>query len=353
VVAEADKLQGTPVVSLSDFGNKDNTKDRYGRTVPKKLKKDDPRVQFHKEPKKPGVAEMDSQGYKGTRDEGDPYAKGSKATPVKSKDVVKQGVKALNKAHPGYSQHEKKLIGKMSNAEKVDKGWRNPNIDEQGVAEGEAPEKEIERLKLRQNAEHSRASLKRQADTQARIRELEKQVKDKKSGVAEVSDATLTSYLTKVDADSQKHEKDPTKRSAEKRNKSVAGFARAFNKLDARKEKVDEISKDTLGSYVKKAHQDVVDRATSSSFQSGKAGDKYNKADVSGKEQQREKGISRAIDRLAREAKEKEPPEADYGDDYQDMVSRVKKLAGLGPLKTVWDPEKRVYRNVPVTQQPK
>ena len=59
--------------------------------------------------------------------------------------------------------------------------------------------------------------------------------------LAEVSDETLTSYLTKVDADSQKHEKDPTKRSAEKRNKSVAGFSRAFNKLDARKEKVDEI----------------------------------------------------------------------------------------------------------------
>ncbi len=63
----------------------------------------------------------------------------------------------------------------------------------------------------------------------------------KKQGVNEVSDETLTSYLTKVDTDSQKHEKDPTKRSAEKRNKSVAGFSRAFNKLDARKEKVDEI----------------------------------------------------------------------------------------------------------------
>ena len=44
--------------------------------------------------------------------------------------------------------------------------------------------------------------------------------------------------------------------------------------------------------------------------------------------------------------------EADYGDDYQDMVSRVKKLAGLGPLKTVYDPEKRVYKNVPVAVQP-
>lgn len=44
--------------------------------------------------------------------------------------------------------------------------------------------------------------------------------------------------------------------------------------------------------------------------------------------------------------------EADYGPDYQDMVSRVKKLAGLGPLKTVYDPQKRVYKNVPVAQQP-
>jgi hypothetical protein len=45
-------------------------------------------------------------------------------------------------------------------------------------------------------------------------------------------------------------------------------------------------------------------------------------------------------------------PEADYGPDYQDMVARVKKLAGLGPLKTVYDHEKRVYKNVPVAQQP-
>ena len=48
-----------------------------------------------------------------------------------------------------------------------------------------------------------------------------------------------------------------------------------------------------------------------------------------------------------------EPPEADYGADYQDMVSRVKKLAGLGPLKTVYDPQKRVYKNMPTATQPK
>ena len=46
-------------------------------------------------------------------------------------------------------------------------------------------------------------------------------------------------------------------------------------------------------------------------------------------------------------------PTDEYGDDYQAMVARVKKLAGLGPLKTVWDPEKRVYRNVPTAVQPK
>lgn len=48
----------------------------------------------------------------------------------------------------------------------------------------ETPESELERLKLRQNAEHGRASLQRQSETQARIRELEKQIKDK-HGVAE------------------------------------------------------------------------------------------------------------------------------------------------------------------------
>jgi hypothetical protein len=58
------------------------------------------------------------------------------------------------------------------------------SVKEEGVAEGVDDEAELERLKLRQNAEHGRAPLKRQAETQARIRELEKQIKDKQ-GVAE------------------------------------------------------------------------------------------------------------------------------------------------------------------------
>ena len=46
-----------------------------------------------------------------------------------------------------------------------------------------------------------------------------------------------------------------------------------------------------------------------------------------------------------------EPDEVDYDDPRWDaMVKRVGQLAKSGPLKTVWDPEKRMYRVVPVSQ---
>ena len=49
----------------------------------------------------------------------------------------------------------------------------------------------------------------------------------------------------------------------------------------------------------------------------------------------------------------RDPKEVDYDDEYDAMVARVKRLAGLGPMKTVYDPTKRVYRNMPTAQQPK
>ena len=49
----------------------------------------------------------------------------------------------------------------------------------------------------------------------------------------------------------------------------------------------------------------------------------------------------------------RDPQEVDYDDEYDAMVARVKKLAGLGPMKTVYDPNKRVYRNMPTAVQPK
>jgi hypothetical protein len=69
-----------------------------------------------------------------------------------------------------------------------------------------------------------------------------------------------------------------------------------------------------------------------------------------------ERRVSRNIDNFESQGVAEGKPrekEADYGPDYQDMVARVKKLAGLGPLKTVYDPAKRVYKNVPVAVQPK
>ena len=64
---------------------------------------------------------------------------------------------------------------------------------------------------------------------------------------------------------------------------------------------VNEVSKATLGSYIKKASGDLADRVSGSSFKSGKAGDAYNKADPSRQEKNRERGISRAVDKLTKE----------------------------------------------------
>lgn len=57
----------------------------------------------------------------------------------------------------------------------------------------------------------------------------------------EISDKTLMSYAQKVHDDSMKHDQDPTKRSAEKRNKSVMGFSRALNKLESRPHKEETV----------------------------------------------------------------------------------------------------------------
>lgn len=63
VTEGSDKLQGTPVVSLKDLDSKDTKKNRYGQTVPKKLKKDDSRVKFHKDEKQGVAASTKLPGY--------------------------------------------------------------------------------------------------------------------------------------------------------------------------------------------------------------------------------------------------------------------------------------------------
>jgi hypothetical protein len=39
-------------------------------------------------------------------------------------------------------------------------------------------------------------------------------------------------------------------------------------------------------------------------------------------------------------------------DAFDAAMARLKKLAGAGPMKTVWDPARRQYRNMPTAQQP-
>jgi hypothetical protein len=53
----------------------------------------------------------------------------------------------------------------------------------------------------------------------------------------------LINYLTKVHQDAMKHKMDPTRRSDPKRSKSIGGFNRAFNKLDARQDAQKDASK--------------------------------------------------------------------------------------------------------------
>ena len=67
-----------------------------------------------------------------------------------------------------------------------------------------------------------------------------KKANEEAEQIDELKDTTLISYAQKVHDDSLKHDKDPSKRSAEKRNKSVMGFSRAVNKLEARPQNVKE-----------------------------------------------------------------------------------------------------------------
>lgn len=48
-----------------------------------------------------------------------------------------------------------------------------------------------------------------------------------------------------------------------------------------------------------------------------------------------------------------EGKEADYGDEFQSMVKRLGQKAKQGPMKTIWDPVKRVYKTVPVKAKEK
>ena len=121
-------------------------------------------------------------------------------------------------------------------------------ITEQGVAEGETTRggfsgsagqahHEIEWLKNK--IEILKPLLAKKPSVARQIKDLERQIRERelaiayqKKGVAEVSNNTLKSYQQKVSNDTMKHKMDPTKRSPEKANRSVSGFAKAQDRLE-------------------------------------------------------------------------------------------------------------------------
>ena len=243
-------------------------------------------------------------------------------------------------------------------------------------------------------------------------------------GVTEVSNDTLTSYLTKVDADSRKHKMDPTKRDPKKASKSVMGFSRAFNKLDARPRKEQDVAEDSENAFAPlklndqksnaygDAILDIADRfedkfsdENASEYATAIAtvghaflnnGMQSGRAKLFGLEQAVYKHVLMALDQQGfgivkdliqphfkpdnkvpfnnmaeGDISQLEKDVADApvkpianmeatekvgnmdADAFDAAMARLKKLAGAGPLKTVWDPKKRVYRNMPTAVQPK
>ena len=65
-------------------------------------------------------------------------------------------------------------------------------------------------------------------------------------------------------------------------------------------ELVNEVSKSTLGSYIKKASKDVSDRSNEVGWKAGVANPKYNTSDDTHKEVKRHQGIGRAVSKLSK-----------------------------------------------------
>ena len=118
--------------------------------------------------------------------------------------------------------------------------------------------------------------------------------------------------------------------------------AREFNRADRGQD---------YKSLPKKATEGASVTTTPGSIEPGGAVDNFKQQMANNTEKQA--GVAEAIPLKTLRTQGRDEKEANYGDDYQAMVQRVKRLAGLGPLKTVYDPNKRVYKNMPTAEQPK
>jgi hypothetical protein len=115
------------------------------------------------------------------------------------------------------------------------------------------------------------------------------------------------------------------------------------NAVESSRKRDPEVQTRREDSFIK-AHRSIIDNLNKSAQK-----DEFKEGDIS----QLEKDVADApVEPIANmEAQEKIGGRYD-ADDFDDMVSRLKKLAGSGPMKTVWDPDRRVYRNMPTAVQP-
>lgn len=126
-----------------------------------RMSKDDPSLRsYHKDQKR--TAEKRRQGISRALD------RMSKKSVGEGWDEMMKAVKDKAKPQPNGGSGKKQGSRYGGTKQK----------DEPVKEAVQTPEQELERLKLRQDAEHGKAPLKRQAETQARIRELQKQVKE-------------------------------------------------------------------------------------------------------------------------------------------------------------------------------
>lgn len=76
---------------------------------------------------------------------------------------------------------------------------------------------------------------------------------------------------------------------------------KTYKELKESLEQLDELKKSTYANYIKAAQEDRETRLTGASFKSGKQGDSYNTADETKADENRAKGIDRALKKLTSE----------------------------------------------------
>ena len=143
--------------------------------------------------------------------------------------AIEQGKKHF--AKKGWKVHDANHVGMVHEEVELDENWlvhKDGKILKAGIKQYKTAKAHAEKHGAQVNSAewyHDNVSSKN------------KSVKEDIEQIDELSDTTLMNYAQKVHDDSLKHDKDPSKRSAAKRNKSVMGFSRAINKLESRPHK--------------------------------------------------------------------------------------------------------------------